>query len=169
MSFQLSKKNFFHLTSFILLYFSIYTQPKSIIEIVKNPMTISIIPYIVFTTQSFFFLKYFSSNILYLKKNIQILLIFFLFFSQCVGLLNALINNKSIFNLNNLEAVYYLISAFALILLIFNNREDQKLVFKLNIAQFMILLLVLFFFIFISKNISYGSHEIILKSTLLNF
>ena len=132
-------------------------------------MTISIIPYIVFTTQSFFFLKYFSSNILYLKKNIQILLIFFLFFSQCVGLLNALINNKSIFNLNNLEAVYYLISAFALILLIFNNREDQKLVFKLNIAQFMILLLVLFFFIFISKNISYGSHEIILKSTLLNF
>jgi hypothetical protein len=169
MSYQLSKKDFFHLTSFILLYFSIYTQPKNIIEIVKNPITISIIPYIVFTTQSFCFLKYFSNNIFYLKKNIQILLIIFLFFGQCIGLLNAFINNKYIFNFNNLEAVYYLISAFALILLIFNNRENQKLVFELNIAQFMILLLVLFLFIFISQNISYGGNEIILKSTVLNF
>lgn len=132
-------------------------------------MTISIIPYIVFATQFFFFLKYFSSNILYLKKNILILLIIFLFFGQWIGLLNAYINNKHIFNFNNLEAVYYLISTFALILLVFNNRENQKLLFKLNIAQIMILSLVFFLFIFINKNISYGSNEIILKSTLLNF
>ena len=132
-------------------------------------MTILIIPYIVFATQFFFFLKYFSSNVLYLRKNIQILLIIFLFFGQWIGLLNAYINNKYIFNFNNLEAVYYLISTFALILLVFNNRENQKLLFKLNIAQIMILSLVLFLFIFIKKNISYGSNEIILKSTLLNF
>lgn len=132
-------------------------------------MTILIIPYIVFATQFFFFLKYFSSNVLYLRKNIQILLIIFLFFGQWIGLLNAYINNKYIFNFNNLEAVYYLISTFALILLVFNNRENQKLLFKLNIAQIMILSLVLFLFIFINKNISYGSNEIILKSTLLNF
>ena len=132
-------------------------------------MTILIIPYIVFATQFFFFLKYFSSNILYLKKNVLILLIIFLFFGQWIGLLNAYINNKHIFNFNNLEAVYYLISTFALILLVFNNRENQKLLFKLNIAQIMILSLVFFLFIFINKNISYGSHEIILKSTLLNF
>jgi hypothetical protein len=151
------------------LYFSIFSHPTSIIEIAKNPANFSSIPYIIFITQFFFFLKEWSSNILDLKNNNKSLLIFALFISQLIGFLNAYLNNKIIFKENNVEAIYYLTSASAYILLLFNNRKNYNFLSKANIIQIIILLLVLLTFLFNSKNISYGAVQIIIKIELLNF
>jgi hypothetical protein len=165
----LSTRNFFNITCFILLYFSIFSHPTSIIEIAKNPANFSSIPYIIFITQFFFFLKGWSKNIFYLKNNNKSLLIFALFISQLIGFLNAYLNNKIIFNQNNVEAIYYLTSASAYILLLFNNRGNYNFLSKANIIQIIILLLILLTFLFNSKNISYGAVQIIIKLELLNF
>jgi hypothetical protein len=130
------------------LYFSIFSHPTSIIEIAKNPANFSSIPYIIFITQFFFFLKEWSSNILDLKNNNKSLLIFALFISQLIGFLNAYLNNKIIFKENNVEAIYYLTSASAYILLLFNNRKNYNFLSKANIIQIIILLLVLLTFLF---------------------
>ena len=165
----MSTRNFFNITCFILLYFSIFSHPTSIIEIAKNPVNFSSIPYIIFITQFFFFLREWSSNILYLKNNNKSLLVFALFISQLIGFLNAYLNNKLIFNQNNVEAIYYLTSASAYILLLFNNRENYNFLSKANIIQIIILLLILLTFLFNSKSISYGAVQIIIKLELLNF
>jgi hypothetical protein len=169
MALILSTRNFFNITCFILLYFSIFSHPTSIIEIAKNPVNFSSIPYIIFITQFFFFLREWSSNILYLKNNNKSLLVFALFISQLIGFLNAYLNNKLIFNQNNVEAIYYLTSASAYILLLFNNRENYNFLSKANIIQIIILLLILLTFLFNSKSISYGAVQIIIKLELLNF
>lgn len=155
----------------MLLYFSIFSHPISIIELTKNPVSISTIPYIVFTTQFFLFLKECSSNStnLNLKRNYKLFLIITLFFFQLLGLLNAYLNNKLIFNYTNLEAVYYLISASAYLLLLFNNRENYNFLHKANIIQIIILLLILLTFILNTKQIAYGGSLAKIKIELLNF
>ena len=135
-------------------------------------MSFSTIPYIVFTTQFFLFLKEYSSNFinLKLKRNYKLFLIVTLFFFQLLGLLNAYLNNKLIFDYTNLEAVYYLISASAYLLLLFNNRENYNFLRKANIIQIIILLLILLTFILLNtKQIGYGVVLAKIKIELLNF
>jgi hypothetical protein len=171
MSLNISIKNFYHITCFVLLYFSIFSHPRSIIELIKNPVSISVIPYIVLTTQFLLFLKERTNNSLNLnlKSNCKLFLIITLFFCQLLGLLNAYLNNKFIFNYNNLEAVYYLTSASAYLLLLFNNRENYHFLHKANIIQIIILLLILLTFILITKQIAYGVALAKVKIELLNF
>lgn len=134
-------------------------------------MSISAIPYIVFTTQFLLFLKEYSSNSknLNLKKNYKIFIIITLFFFQLLGLLNAYLNNKLIFNYTNLEAVYYLICSSAYLLLLLNNRENYNFLHKANIIQIIILLLILLTFILNTKQIGYGAVTAEIKIELLNF
>jgi hypothetical protein len=155
----------------VLLYFSIFSHPISIIELTKNPVSISAIPYIVFTTQFLLFLKECSSNStnLNLKNNYKLFLIISLLFFQLLGLLNAYLNNKFIFNYINLEAVYYLISASAYLLLLFNNRENYNFLHKANITQIIILLIILLTFVLNAKQIVYGTALAKIKIELLNF
>jgi len=171
MTLNVSLKNFYHAACFVLLYFSIFSHPISIIELTKNPASISAIPYIVFTTQFLLFFKEYSSNStnLNLKRNYKIFLIITLFFFQLLGLLNAYLNNKLIFNYTNLEAVYYLVSASAYLLLLFNNRENYNFLHKANIIQIIILLLILLIFILNTKQIGYGAGLAKIKIELLNF
>jgi hypothetical protein len=171
MTLNKSLKNFYHITCFVLLYFSIFSYPKSIIELTKNPVSISAIPYIVFTTQFLLFLKQCTINSLKLNlnSNFNLFLITTLFFFQLIGLLNAYFNNKFIFNYTNLESVYYLISASAYLLLLFNNKENYHFLRKANIIQIIILLLVLLTFILNAKQIMYGAVFFKIKIELLNF
>ena len=171
MTLNVSLKNFYHAACFVLLYFSIFSHPRSIIELTKNPVSISAIPYIVFTTQFLLFLKECTSNSLNLnlKSNYKLFLIITLFCCQLLGLLNAYLNNKLIFNYTNLEAAYYLISASAYLLLLFNNRENYHFLYKANIIQIIILLLILLTFILNTKQIAYGAAVIKIKLELLNF
>jgi hypothetical protein len=171
MTLNISLKNFYHITCFVLLYFSIFSHPISIIELTKNPVSISAIPYIVFTTQFLLFLKECSSNStnLNLKNNYKLFLIISLLFFQLLGLLNAYLNNKFIFNYINLEAVYYLISASAYLLLLFNNRENYNFLHKANITQIIILLIILLTFVLNAKQIVYGTVLAKIKIELLNF
>ena len=171
MTLNISLKNFYHITCFVLLYFSIFSHPKNIIELTKNPVSISTIPYIVFTTQFLLFLKECTSNSLNLslKSNYKLFLIITLFFFQLLGLLNAYLNNKFIFNYTNLEAIYYLTSASAYLLLLFNNKENYHFLHKANIIQIIILLLILLTFILKTKQIAYGAAVITIKLELLNF
>lgn len=171
MALNISLKNFYHIICFVLLYFSIFSHPIGIIELTKNPLSISAIPYIVFTTQFLLFLREWSSNSLNLnlKSNYKLFLIITLFFSQLLGLLNAYFNNKLIFNYTNLEAVYYSISASGYLLLLYNNRENYNFLHKANIIQIIILLLVLLTFILNTKQITYGASLNKIKIELLNF
>jgi hypothetical protein len=171
MTLNISLKNFYHTVCFALLYFSIFSHPISIIELIKNPVSISAIPYIVFTFQFLLFLKEYSINStnFNLKRNYKLFLIITLFFFQLLGLLNAYLNNKLIFNYTKLESVYYLISASAYLLLLFNNRKNYNFLHKANIIQIIILLLVLLTFILYTKKITYGLSPIIIKIELFNF
>jgi len=172
MTLNKSLKNFYHITCFVLLYFTIFSHPKSIIELTKNPVSISSIPYLVFMSQLFFFLKECANNSfkLNLKSNYKLLLIIIaLFLSQTIGLFNAYLNNKSIFNYTSLEATYYLTSVSAYILLLFNNKENYHFLHKANIVQIIIFLLILFTFILNAKQISYGAADVKIKLELLNF
>ena len=134
-------------------------------------MSISAIPYIVFTTQFLLFLKQCTINSLKLNfnSNFNLFLITTLFFFQLMGLLNAYFNNKFIFNYTNLESVYYLICASAYLLLLFNNKENYHFLRKANIIQIIILLLVLLTFILNAKQITYGAVFFKIKIELLNF
>ena len=169
MTFNIFVKNFFHLISFFLLYLTIFSQQVSFFEGLKNPLTISIIPYVIFTIQFFIFFLNYKSNILYLKNNKIILIIIVLFFFQLIGFFNSFINNKSIFNYTNIQATYYLFCKGAFIFLILNNKDNYKQILKINIIQIAILLTVILIFILNSRNISYGAIPIIIKATLINF
>lgn len=155
----------------MLLYLSIFSHPISIIELTKNPVSISAIPYVVFTTQLLLFLKECSSNSknLNLKSNYKLFLIISLLFFQLLGLVNAYLNNKFIFNYINLEAVYYLICASAYLILLFNNRENYNFLHKANIIQIIILLTILLTFALNAKQIVYGAVLAKIKIELLNF
>jgi hypothetical protein len=68
-----------------------------------------------------------------------------------------------------LEAIYYLTSASAYLLLLFNNKENYHFLHKANIIQIIILLLILLTFILNTKQIAYGAAVITIKLELLNF
>lgn len=169
MTYTLSYVNIIHLASFIFLYISIYTNPINLYDILHNPKTISIIPYIIFFVQVFFFLKNLSNNIYYLKGNKKILLLILLFLSQLLGVLNSYINERFIYDLIKTSAFYYLISISGIILVILNNCKNYQILFKINIIQIIILLLTFLIFLFLSEKISYGQVTIFIDTKLFDF